>query len=90
MTALVRTWIVLLALTSATIWIGTSTGMASDRLRGGLMIAVSGLKAWAILRYFLDLRKASRSWQVLFVVYLAIVCGAIFTAYVVTGLVVRP
>jgi len=85
MAALGWTWIVLLALTSATIWIGASSGVASDWLRSGLVIAVAGLKAWAILRYFLDLRKASPGWQVLFVVYLAAVCGAIFAAYAVLG-----
>lgn len=48
----------------------------------GIVLAVAGLKASTILRYFLGLRSASGGWRVVFALYLAILCGAIFAIYI--------
>jgi hypothetical protein len=47
------------------------------------VIAVSGFKVVAILRHFLELKRASSGWQTLFYVYLIVLGSLIFAAYVI-------
>lgn len=82
MTTLVKAWIVLAALTLAAMGAGAMQGVnVPVVVQVGIVLAVAGLKASTILRYFLGLRSASGGWRVLFALYLVVLCGAIFAIY---------
>ncbi len=82
MTTLVKAWIVLAALTLAAMGAGAMQGASVPVVvQVGIVLAVAGLKASTILRYFLGLRSASGGWRVLFALYLVVLCGAIFAIY---------
>ncbi len=82
MTMLVKAWIVLAALTLAAMWAGAGQGASVPVVaQVGLVLAVAGVKASTILHYFLGLRSASGGWRALFVLYLVVLCGAIFAIY---------
>jgi uncharacterized membrane-anchored protein len=80
-----RTWLVLVALTLTAMWAGGVTGSAPTLgiVSIAIVIAVSGFKVVAILRHFLELKRASSGWQTLFYVYLIVLGGLIFAAYAV-------
>jgi hypothetical protein len=82
MTTLVKAWIVLAALTLAAMGAGAMQDTSVPVVvQVGVVLAVAGLKASTILRYFLGLRSASGGWRVLFALYLVVLCGAIFAIY---------
>ena len=78
-----RTWIVLVALTLTAMWAGGVGGGVPTLgiISTAIVIAVSGFKVVAILRHFLELKRASSGWQALFYVYLIILGVLIFGAY---------
>ena len=85
-----RTWLLLVALTLLAMWAGGAAGGGSSLgLAGAAMVVfVSGLKAVAILRHFLELRRASGGWQAFFYGYLAVLAIGILAAYAAGGHVV--
>jgi Prokaryotic Cytochrome C oxidase subunit IV len=86
MRALFRTWAVLVALTLAAMWLAAGGPTNRHGLIGtGLIVAITGFKAAAILRNFLELRTAPPSWQFGLYLYLAVLGGAIFAAFALSG-----
>lgn len=85
MTALARTWVLLMALTAFSLWAGRASGDGSlGPLGVGLVLAAANFKADQILTHFLDLRRASPGWRTLFRVLLTLLGSAIFGIYVFT------
>lgn len=85
-----RTWLVLVALTLAAMWAGgVRTGSSLGFAGIAVVIGVSGVKAAAILRHFLELRRAPARWQAFFYGYLVVLGALIFAAYAVGGHVLR-
>ena len=88
MTVLTRTWIILMLLTGLSIWAGRVTGSGSLGLFGtGIVLAAANFKADQILTHFLDLRRASSGWRVLFRLILTLVGMTIFAIYVLTPVI---
>jgi hypothetical protein len=82
MIALVNAWIVLSVLTLVAMGAGAVPGVSVPGVvQVGIVLAVAGLKASTILRYFLGLRTASGGWRILFALYLIVLCGAMFAIY---------
>lgn len=91
MAILVRSWALLVALTLASMWVGTAAVPASHPLLlAGAVIGVSGFKAWTILRDFLGLRHTPRGTQAMFLLYVAVLCGLVFAAYAAAAFLHRP
>ncbi|GAA3840387.1 hypothetical protein GCM10022626_03480 [[Pseudomonas] carboxydohydrogena] len=81
---LAKTWIVLVALTIATMSVAASQSrLLPFIVQAGLILAVAGFKASAILNYFLDLRSTSRGWRLLFSIYLVILGGSVLAIHVI-------
>jgi hypothetical protein len=79
---LTRAWLVLIFLTGISMWTGGPSGEAPLGTLGiGAIVVVSGFKAVSILRYFLELERASAGWRVAIYGYVAVLGGIIFAAY---------
>jgi heme/copper-type cytochrome/quinol oxidase subunit 4 len=90
MAAFVKVWMLLVMLTLVAIWAGAAQGhLLPPVTQAGLILAVAGFKASTILRYFLGLRMSSGGWRALFSIYLIVLCGTIFVAYL-AGCVFTP
>lgn len=82
MAALVKAWIVLVALTLAAMGAGAVEGrLLPFIVQTAVILAVAGFKAWTILREFLDMRSASHGWRVSFAIYLVVLGGSVFAIY---------
>lgn len=85
MTALTRTWLILMMLTGVSMWAGRAMGGGSLGPVGtGLVLAAANFKADQILTHFLDLRRASPGWRMLFRLILTLLGATIFATYVLT------
>ncbi|MCF6195087.1 MAG: cytochrome C oxidase subunit IV family protein [Emcibacter sp.] len=77
-------WLALMALTIGTMLSGHAT---SDIALSDLLILALGLITWVkamvILRYYLNLRAASRGWNRAFSSYLFVVLGIIMAIFIV-------
>ena len=81
---LTKIWIVLVALTIATMSMGASQGrLLPFMIQAALILAVAGFKASAILNYFLDLRSSSRGWRLLFSIYLVMLGGSVLAIHAI-------
>lgn len=79
---LARTWAFVAVLTLAAMWTATANGGATFGLMGAAAVLIlSGIKAAAILRNFLELRHAPAGWQAVFYVYLAAIGIIVFAAH---------
>lgn len=77
-------WVILIALTIGTVF----TGRVGETNAIGLpwlaaLLFVTGFKAFAILRWFLNLRAASSGWNKLFICYLVLLLLIIFGSYAI-------
>ncbi|HVX35077.1 MAG TPA: cytochrome C oxidase subunit IV family protein [Hyphomicrobium sp.] len=82
MATLIKAWIVLVAMTLIAMWVGAvHDSPVPIMAQVAIVLVIAGIKASTILRYFLGLSSASRSWRVLFSLYLILLCGAIFAIY---------
>ncbi|KAA0680714.1 cytochrome C oxidase subunit IV family protein [Roseomonas genomospecies 6] len=88
MTALTRTWAVLMTLTAFSLWAGRAGGDGSLGLLGaGLVLAAANFKADQILTHFLDLRRAGPGWRTLFRVMLTLLGAAIFGIHAIAPMI---
>ena len=79
---LARTWAFVVILTLAAMWAATADGGATFGLgTAAAVLALSGLKAGAVLRNFLELRHAPAGWQAVFYGYLAAIGIIVFAAH---------
>lgn len=79
---LTRAWLLLILLTGIAMWTGGPGGEAPLGTLGvGVIVVMSGFKAVSILRYFLELERASPGWRVAIYGYVAVLGGIIFAAY---------
>ena len=81
-TSLTRAWLILLAVTAVTYWIGESGMAGHGRLT--LMLVLFGLtfvKGLVVSLDFLELRHAPALWRWVVLIWLAVVLGAIVLAY---------
>ena len=79
---LTRTWLLVTVLTLAAMWTATTGDGAAFGLAGiAAVLILSGLKAGAILRNFLDLRHAPAGWQALFYAYLCVIGIIVLAAH---------
>ena len=78
-----RTWLILALPTPTAMEVRGAEGNVSlvGGVGAGVVIAVSGFKAAAILRHFLELRRASPGWRARLYVYLVGIGGLLFAAY---------
>ncbi|MBJ6125609.1 cytochrome C oxidase subunit IV family protein [Microvirga splendida] len=77
------TWLILTLPTLTAMEVGGAKGDVSllGWAGAGVVVAVSGFKAAAILRHFLGLRRASPGWRARLYVYLVVIGGLLFAAY---------
>lgn len=88
MTALTRSWAVLMALTAFSLWAGRAGGDGSLGLFGaGLVLAAANFKADQILTHFLDLGRAGAGWRALFRVMLTLLGAAILGIYILAAMI---
>jgi heme/copper-type cytochrome/quinol oxidase subunit 4 len=79
---LLRAWLVLLALTAGALALTLAAGDALARgTQAGLLVAIGGVKAWIILAHFAGINRRAGGWRILFVLYLAILCGLVLAVY---------
>ncbi|PCI33553.1 MAG: hypothetical protein COB54_04440 [Alphaproteobacteria bacterium] len=79
---LILCWVVLMALTIGTMMSGRATSDAA--LTAGLVLSlglITWVKSMLILRYYLNLRTASKGWNKGFNIYLFIVLGIIMLIF---------
>lgn len=82
MATLTKAWIALTVLTLIAMWAGAVQESAIPIIaQVAIVLTVAGVKAWTILRNFLGLRFAPSGWRALFLIYLIVLCGAIFAIY---------
>jgi hypothetical protein len=82
MATLIKVWIALAALTLIAMWAGAVQDSAIPIVaQVAIVLVVAGVKASTILRHFLGLRFAPSGWRFLFLLYLVVLCGAIFAIY---------
>ncbi len=76
-------WLALMALTAGTMLTGHA---ATDQTLSDLLVVSLGLITWVkamvILRYYLNLRSASRSWNKAFFSYIFLVLGTITVIFI--------
>ncbi|WP_027994548.1 cytochrome C oxidase subunit IV family protein [Simplicispira psychrophila] len=80
--SLTRAWLILLAVTAVTYWMGES-GFAGHGAMAPMLIlfALTFVKGVVVSLDFLELRHAPALWRWIVVVWLALVLGAIVLAY---------
>ena len=80
--SLTRAWLILLAVTAATYWIGES-GVAGHGSMTPMLIlfSLTFVKGLVVILDFLELRHAPALWRWIVVVWLVVVLGAIVLAY---------
>lgn len=84
MAVLAKTWIVLVALTVATMSVAASQSrLLPFIVQAALILAVASFKASAILNHFLDLRSTSRGWRLLFSIYLLMLGGSVLAIHAI-------
>ena len=75
-------WLMLIGLTVGTIFTGRVSGVETIGIPWlAALLLVTGFKAFAILRWFLNLRAASAGWNKLFICYLVLLLLIIFGSY---------
>ena len=76
-------WVLLVAATAVTLWVGTDYGLPSGNARALLILAIAFIKVRFIGLYFMELRTAPLLLQALFETYCVFVCLAMMGAYLV-------
>jgi hypothetical protein len=75
-------WLLLLAVTGVTYWLGESGQMANASLMPVLGIfGIAFVKAWVIIQDFMELRHAPKLWRNLLLAWLLVVISMIVLAY---------
>jgi hypothetical protein len=75
-------WLLLLAVTGVTYWLGESGQMANASLTPVLGIfGIAFVKAWVIIQDFMELRYAPKLWRNLLLAWLLVVISMIVLAY---------
>ena len=81
-TTLLIAWLILMALSVGTLFTGrVSQQTALGPLFVLSLFAITWLKSRFILRYYLNLRAASKGWQVGFAFYIFLLLALIFAIY---------
>lgn len=84
---LARTWAFIAVLTLVAMGTSIVNGGATFDLTGAAaVLLLSGIKAGAVLRNFLELRHAPAGWQAVFYVYLAAIGIIVFAAHAAQSL----
>ena len=80
--SLTRAWLILLAVTAVTYWIGES-GLAGHGTMAPMLVlfALTFIKGLVVILDFLELRHAPALWRWIVVIWLVVVLGAIVLAY---------
>jgi hypothetical protein len=74
-----RTWLLLMALTVASLIAGRADGSAAPGLMGAaVVLVVAVVKARGILMEFLNLRAAPAGWRAVFIVWLGAVAATLW------------
>ena len=81
-TSLTRAWLILLAVTAASFWIGES-GVAGHGSMVPMLVlfALTFVKGLVVILDFLELRHAPALWRWIVLIWLAVVLAAIVLAY---------
>jgi hypothetical protein len=74
-------WVVLVAATLLSFWLGTDHGLGSAEARGVLILVVAFVKIRFVGRYFMELRTAPTPLRVLFEGWCLAVCLALIAFY---------
>jgi heme/copper-type cytochrome/quinol oxidase subunit 4 len=75
-------WLLLLAVTGVTYWLGESGQMANASLMPVLGIfGIAFVKAWVVIQDFMELRHAPKLWRNLLLAWLLVVISMIVLAY---------
>lgn len=80
-TGLVRTWIVLVALTLATMVAGGEAGRSLGFAGAAAVVAFAVVKGRRILTDYMELNQAAGGWRAGLTVWLAVVGGAILAGH---------
>lgn len=77
-----RSWLILLAVTAVTYWIGESNLAGHGTMAPMLVLfALTFVKGLVVILDFLELRHAPALWRWILLVWLLVVLGAIVLAY---------
>jgi hypothetical protein len=88
---LTRTWLLVVVLTLLAMGVAVTGRGVSFGLAGGAgILALSGVKAGAVLRNFLELRMAPVGWQAVFYAYIAAIGALVLAAAAADGLIQLP
>ena len=88
MTALTRTWVILMGLTAVSLLAGRPGMKGSIGLLGiGLVLMAANFKADQILTHFLGLQHAGSGWRMLFRVMLTLLGATIFGIYALAPMI---
>ena len=80
--SLTRAWLILLAVTAVTFWMGESGSLGRGTMAPMLLLfALTFVKGLLVSLDFLELRHAPALWRWMVLVWLALVLGAIVLAY---------
>ncbi len=75
-------WLVLLAVTGVTYWLGESGQLGQANMLPVLGIfGIAFVKGWVIINDFMELRHAPRLWRNLLLAWLLVVTSMILLAY---------
>ncbi|HTF54750.1 MAG TPA: cytochrome C oxidase subunit IV family protein [Pseudonocardia sp.] len=74
-------WLVLVAATLLSFWLGTDHGLASVTSRSVLIFMVALIKVRFVGLYFMELKNAPLALRALFETYCVLVCAALISFY---------
>lgn len=76
-------WVLLVAATVVSFWIGTEHGISSDAGRALIILAIAFVKVRYVGLYFMDLRGAPLALRGIFEAYCVAVCLAMMAVYLI-------
>lgn len=74
-------WVLLIAATIASFWVGTDHGLSSSTGRGVVILAIAFVKVRFVGLYFMDLRSSPYLLRGIFEAYCMVVCLAMMAVY---------
>lgn len=75
----VAVWVLLVALTISTFWLGTHHPFGGDdaRMASVVVIALAFVKVWFVVADFMEVRHAPRALRIAFAIWFVVIGGAI-------------
>jgi heme/copper-type cytochrome/quinol oxidase subunit 4 len=77
-------WLLLIAATLVSYWLGSDHGFSSVEARTVLILVVAFVKVRFVGLYFMDLRESPRVLRALFEGYCVVACAALLSFYLIT------